>query len=87
MISIARLRRRRRCIGRHRTRHDSTVEIRERGVRSAGRECLPGGDRGALSLKGKEIAEVLRDRNSPPLTSACSMTMNLSVNWRRLATR
>jgi len=42
---------------------------------------------GALSLKGKEIAEVLRDRNFPPLTSACSMTMNLSVNWRRLATR
>jgi hypothetical protein len=42
---------------------------------------------GAASLKGKEIAEILRDRNFPPSIFACWMAMSLSGNWKRWARR
>jgi len=42
---------------------------------------------GAASLKGKEIAEILRNGIFRRLTSACSMMTSRWGGWKRLATR
>src|SRR5437773_10908646 len=52
-------------IVRHRRLHELELEIRRRAPRGRANQSVPDCYCGAATLKGKEIAEVLSDRNFP----------------------